>query len=246
MAHHPAVLGTAVQIQQCLEACSVDTSPIIANKGARAPWNVPARSPRDVRGEQPFTRQAEVGSPKQTPVHSHSLYPLCWLLEARQLGWVFVQVVNSSRLPGGPSSRIASLGPRDHTFLSPQRTCAAAGPVTTLPGGELKSKTPRANNSRTTRTTFPFRAKPCSVNTAHLCGHSPFSTCVFVFFAVRTAAWPALLVPACLAENCPKVLVICNLISVCGETQPRVQFPWVPLSRMAERRTSNDQTFCTK
>lgn len=93
---------------------------------------------------------------------------------------------------------------------------------------------------------FPFRAKPRSVHTAHLRGRSPFSTCVFVFFAVGTVAWPALLVLACLAENCPKVLVICNLISVCGEMELREQFPQLPLLRMAERRTSNDQTFCTK
>lgn len=40
-----------------------------------------------------------------------------------------------------------------------------------------------------------------------------FSTCVFVFFAAGTVAWPVLLVPACLAENSPKVLFIFNLIS---------------------------------
>lgn len=113
-------------------------SPITANKEALAPCNAPAHGPREVHGEQPFTRQARVGSPEQSPLCAAIPWIPCSGF-SRLASWAGCLL----RWPAaafpleGPSSRISSLGPRDHMFFSPQRT-SAAGPVTALPGGKLK------------------------------------------------------------------------------------------------------------
>lgn len=55
---------------------------------------------------------------------SRSLYPLCWLFEARQLGWVFAQVASSSLPPGGAFQRnFFSWASGSHVSLITENFC---------------------------------------------------------------------------------------------------------------------------
>lgn len=130
----PAMFGTMLHGPQSAEL----PLPLLETRRHMLLGMFPLTAPETYTRDQPFTRQAKVGSPEQTPLCAAvPCIPCAGFSRLASWAGCLLRWPAAAFPLEGPSSRISSLGPQDHMFLSSQRT-SAAGPVTTLPGAELK------------------------------------------------------------------------------------------------------------